>query len=182
MLESVINEALQPIREDIQTLRGDFQTLKEDVQTLKSGQSELQQLARTIHDRQEETDAKIIYNNSSRYGGEGMKTNDIVINNVQKWLDENNKSHTWLADELHVSKALVGDILLGRQMLLPKRIEQLTHILGMSMKELTRDKRVLQTVCTVRLCGEITTRAARRELDALLFTIEDYIALQKVLK
>lgn len=112
-----------------------------------------------------------------------MKTNDIVIDKVQKWLDENDKSHTRLADELHVSKALVGDILLGRRMLLPKRIEQLTHILGMSMKELTRDESILPTVCTVQqLCGEITTRVAKRELDALLFAIDDYVALQEVVK
>ena len=50
------------------------------------------------------------------------------------------------------------------------------------MKELTRDERVLQIVCTVRLCGEITTRAAKRELDALLFAIEVYVALQKIVK
>lgn len=124
----------------------------------------------------------ILYNKSSRHGGEGMKTNDIVIDKVQKWLDENNKSHAWLADELHVSKALVGHMLSGRRTLLPKRIEQLTHVLGMSMKELTKDDSSLQTVYTVQLRGETTTRAAKRELDALLFAIEDYVSLQKVVK
>lgn len=87
MLESVINEALQPIKddirslkEDVQALKGDVQILKKDVQSLKgdvqvlkgdvqkleadfqtlqSGQSELQQLARAIYDRQEETDARL---------------------------------------------------------------------------------------------------------------------------
>jgi chromosome segregation ATPase len=80
LLETVLNDALQPIKEDIQALKGDFQSLKEDVQvlkgdfrslkediqslkedvlSLKSGQSELYQLVRVIHDRQEESDARI---------------------------------------------------------------------------------------------------------------------------
>lgn len=45
LLETVLNDALQPI--------------KEDIQSLKSGQLELNQLVRVIHDRQEETDARI---------------------------------------------------------------------------------------------------------------------------
>ena len=87
MLESVINEALQPIKEDIQSLKEDAQTIKEDVlvlkidvqtlkgdvqvlktgfqklesdvQNLQAGQSELYQLTRAIYDRQEETDARL---------------------------------------------------------------------------------------------------------------------------
>ncbi len=52
MLVSVINEALQPIKDDIRFLKG-------EIQTLKSGQNELQQLARAIYDRKEETDARL---------------------------------------------------------------------------------------------------------------------------
>lgn len=45
MLKTILKEELEPI--------------KEDIQSLKSGQSELNQLVRAIHDRQEESDAKI---------------------------------------------------------------------------------------------------------------------------
>lgn len=59
MLESVLNEALQPIKEDLQALKGDFQTLKGDFQTLKAGQSELQQFGHAISDPQEENNLRL---------------------------------------------------------------------------------------------------------------------------
>lgn len=54
-----------------------------------------------------------------------MKTNEIVILKVKTWLEENGKSHEWLADELDVSKALVGHMLSGRRTVLLSRIR--TH-------------------------------------------------------
>ncbi|SDZ31106.1 hypothetical protein SAMN05421736_109146 [Evansella caseinilytica] len=73
MLQAVLKEALEPLKEemqviksdvqglkdDVHTLKSDVQGLKDDVQTLKAGQDELNHMVRAIHDRQEETDAKL---------------------------------------------------------------------------------------------------------------------------
>ncbi|MCL1697056.1 MULTISPECIES: hypothetical protein [unclassified Lysinibacillus] len=37
-----------------------------------------------------------------------MKTNDIVINKIINWLEAEDKSYEWLAEQLDVSKGLVG--------------------------------------------------------------------------
>lgn len=52
MLETVINDALKPIREDTQLL-------KEDVVTIRSQLDEHTQLLKALYHRQEETDAKL---------------------------------------------------------------------------------------------------------------------------
>ncbi|MFD1886495.1 hypothetical protein [Paenibacillus wenxiniae] len=44
-----------------------------------------------------------------------MRTNNVVINNVKAWMEKNSKSHQWLADELNVSKSLIGHILSGKR-------------------------------------------------------------------
>ncbi|MCM3476198.1 hypothetical protein [Caldibacillus thermoamylovorans] len=87
MLESIIQEALKPIKEEmqtikgevqtikgeVQTLKGDMQTIKDEVQTLKgdmqtikceaqtikSQVNENTQLLKAVIHRQEETDAKL---------------------------------------------------------------------------------------------------------------------------
>ena len=47
-----------------------------------------------------------------------MKTNDIIIKNLQHWLIENEKSQKWLADEMNISELLVEHILSGKRSLL----------------------------------------------------------------
>ncbi|MCM3699991.1 hypothetical protein [Paenibacillus macerans] len=52
LLQSVINESLQPVKDDIRSI-------KDDIQLLKTGQEELRLITSAIRDRQEETDAKL---------------------------------------------------------------------------------------------------------------------------
>lgn len=52
MLESIIQEALKPIKEEMQTIKG-------EVQTIKSQVNENTQLLKAVIQRQEETDAKL---------------------------------------------------------------------------------------------------------------------------
>ncbi|WP_346200781.1 hypothetical protein NSQ96_06960 [Caldifermentibacillus hisashii] len=66
MLESIIQEALKPIKEEMQTikgevqiLKGDMQTIKGEAQTIKSQVNENTQLLKAVIHRQEETDAKL---------------------------------------------------------------------------------------------------------------------------
>ncbi|MGZ7441958.1 hypothetical protein [Paenibacillus sp. TH7-28] len=52
LLQSVINESLQPVKDDIRSV-------KDEIQLLKTGQEELRLITSAIRDRQEETDAKL---------------------------------------------------------------------------------------------------------------------------
>ncbi|WP_404996994.1 hypothetical protein [Caldifermentibacillus hisashii] len=60
MLESIIQEALKPIKEEmqtikgeVQTLKGDMQTIKGEAQTIKSQVNENTQLLKAVIQRQE---------------------------------------------------------------------------------------------------------------------------------
>lgn len=63
-------------------------------------------------------------------GGEyNMKTNDIVLNKIINWLEAEDKSYEWLAEQLGVSKALVGSMLKGDCTLKSERVEQFARIM-----------------------------------------------------
>lgn len=107
-----------------------------------------------------------------------MRTNEVVIEKVKSWLQENGKSHQWLAQELHVSKALVGHMLSGNRTILPKRVIELANIVGLSVKELTTDSSHGSKRLTIQLRGTTSNRKSKQEVEELLFAIEDYIGLK----
>ncbi|ACA42249.1 hypothetical protein KQ41_06875 [Lysinibacillus fusiformis] len=111
-----------------------------------------------------------------------MKTNDIVINKVKKWLEAEDKSYKWLAEQLGVSKPLVGFMLNGERTLKPERIEQLAKIMGITTKELVQSDAIKKDQLTVNLRGELSNRRSKRELDSLLFAINDYLGLKEQVK
>lgn len=106
-----------------------------------------------------------------------MKTDDMVIKNVRQWLEENEKSHQWLADKMGISKALVGHMLSGRRAILPNRIEALSDILDIPMKELVKDVSQSERVA-VQLRGQTTNRRSKQDLKSLIFAIEDYVGMK----
>lgn len=106
-----------------------------------------------------------------------MKMNEVVIKNVKHWLKENDKTHEWLAAELNVSKSLVGHMLSGKRAILPKRIEDLSRITGIPMKELVKDNSQSGGL-TVQLRGQTSNRRSRQDLKSMIFAIEDYIGLK----
>ncbi|RLQ84884.1 helix-turn-helix transcriptional regulator [Planomicrobium sp. Y74] len=107
-----------------------------------------------------------------------MKTNEAVIGKVKIWLQENGKSHQWLAEELNISKALVGHMLSGNRTIQPKRIPELAKILGLSVKELTQDSSIQSKRLVVQLRGATSNRRSKQEVEELLFAIEDYLGLK----
>lgn len=106
-----------------------------------------------------------------------MRINDIVVKNVQNWLKANDKSQQWLADELNVSRALVGHMLSGRRAILPKRIEALSVVLNIPVKELVKDSSQSENL-TVQLRGQTSNRRSKQDLKSMMFAIEDYIGLK----
>jgi hypothetical protein len=107
-----------------------------------------------------------------------MRTNELVIQKVKAWLQENEKSHQWLAQELNVSKALIGHMLSGNRTILPKRIVELANLMGISVKELTEDTSHASKRLSVQLRGTTSNRRSKQEVEELLFAIEDYIGLK----
>ncbi|MGE7673138.1 helix-turn-helix domain-containing protein [Lysinibacillus sp. NPDC094403] len=107
------------------------------------------------------------------------RTNEIVISRVKKWLELEGKSYQWLAEQMDISKSLVGFILKGERTLQPERIEQLAKIMNITPKELMQPEVIKEDKLTVNLRGELTNRRSRRELDSLLFAINDYIGLKE---
>ncbi|MGB6409232.1 MAG: helix-turn-helix transcriptional regulator [Planococcus donghaensis] len=107
-----------------------------------------------------------------------MRTNEVVTEKVKNWLQENGKSHQWLAQELGVSKALVGHMLSGNRTIIPKRIVELANVLGLSVKELTEDSSHGSARMTIQLRGTTSNRKSKQEVEELLFAIEDYIGLK----
>lgn len=106
-----------------------------------------------------------------------MNTNEAVVSKVKNWLASEHKSYQWMADQLSVSKALIGHLLSGERTLQPKHIEQFANVLGLSVQELVKTEQ--QGPLTVQLRGNLSNRRSKRELDALLFAIEDYIGLKE---
>lgn len=56
----------------------------------------------------------------------------------------------------------------------PERIEQLEKIMGISTKEFIQPDVIKHDKLTVNIRGESITRRSKRELDSLLFAINDY--------
>lgn len=111
-----------------------------------------------------------------------MKTNDIVINKVIKWLEAEDKSYQWLAEQINVSKSLVGCMLKGEHTLKSECIEQFAKIMGITTKELVQSDAIREDQLTVDLLGELSNRHSKRELDSLLFAINDYLGLKEQMK
>lgn len=107
-----------------------------------------------------------------------MKTNDNVIKKVKNWLEIEGKSNIWLAEKLEISNSLIEFILNGENTLKPERIAQLAKIMDLSTKDLIQPDVIKQDNLTVNIIGELTSRHSRRELDSLLFAINDYMSLK----
>ncbi|UJF33928.1 helix-turn-helix domain-containing protein [Paenibacillus hexagrammi] len=111
-----------------------------------------------------------------------MKTQEIVVKKVKVWLEAEGKSYQWLADELELSKGMVGHLLSGKRVLQPHYIEQIAKLMDIQLVDLLRDETLETGLLTVHLRGSISNRRSKRELDSLLFAIEDYIGLKDQVK
>ncbi|PRO66450.1 helix-turn-helix domain-containing protein [Alkalicoccus urumqiensis] len=106
-----------------------------------------------------------------------MNTQELVRTRLKQWLEKENKSYEWLAEQLHVSKALVGHLLAGRRTFQPHHIEQTAALMNLSVSELLA--REEKGKLHVQLRGELTNRRSRRELDNVIFAVEDYLNIKE---
>lgn len=111
-----------------------------------------------------------------------MNSNTIIVNNIKLWLQDHQKSQQWLAEEIGVSKALVGHMLNESRVIQPQRIVDIANVLGVSVNELTTDPSMRDERMTVELRGTLSNRRSKMELERLKFAVEDYIGLKSDLR
>lgn len=59
-----------------------------------------------------------------------MNTQEIVVKKVKAWLEAEGKAYQWLADELGLSKSMVGHLLSGTRVLQPLYVERIAKLMG----------------------------------------------------
>lgn len=107
------------------------------------------------------------------------QVNQVVIQKIKAWLTDHHKSIQWLADEIGVSKSLMGHILTGERALLPKRIVQIAQVMGITVEELVGANQPEKQEYELVLRGELQSRIAKRHMSYLLFAIEDCVRMQR---
>lgn len=107
-----------------------------------------------------------------------MNLNTVIANNIKLWLRDNQKSQQWLAQEIGVSKALVGHMLNESRVIQPQRIVDIANALGVSVNDLTTNASMREERMAVELRGTLSNRRSKMELERLKFAVEDYIGLK----
>ena len=110
--------------------------------------------------------------------GASMSSNQILIQNIKAWLEDHQKSHQWLAQEIGVSKAMVGHMLNESRVIQPQRIVDIANVIGVPVKDLTTDTSMKEERMTIELRGTLSNRRSKMELERLKFAVEDYIGLK----
>lgn len=105
--------------------------------------------------------------------------NQAVIAKVRAWMAANDKSIQWLADQISVSKALMGHILNSERQFLPKRMVQVADVMGITIEELLTPEQVEDKEYTLSLRGKVDSRIAKRHLNILLHAIHNSRQLEK---
>jgi transcriptional regulator with XRE-family HTH domain len=98
-----------------------------------------------------------------------MNVSSIVAEYVSNWLKTNNKSYSWLANELGVSKSLVQHLLSGARTFTSDRILQVADVLGVSVEALLREGEEAGGY-SVQLRGKISTREGESALNNVIFS------------
>ncbi|KMY52539.1 DNA-binding protein [Bacillus sp. FJAT-27231] len=108
-----------------------------------------------------------------------MNRNEMVINKVRTWLEENDKSYQWLANQIGVSKSLMGHILNGNRQFLPNRMIQVAEAMGITVEELITPEHKKEKPYTLQLRGKADSRITQDHLKNMMFAIEDYLRIQR---
>ncbi|QFT91168.1 Helix-turn-helix domain protein [Bacillus sp. THAF10] len=98
-----------------------------------------------------------------------MNISSVVADYLRNWLKENDKSYSWLANELKVSKSLVQHLLSGARTFTSERILQVSDVLGISVEELLNEEKKKRGY-SVQLRGKISTREGESALNNVIFS------------
>lgn len=101
------------------------------------------------------------------------QVNKVIVQKVKAWLLDHDKSIQWLAEEIGVSKSLMGHMLTGERQFLPERMVQVARVMGITVDELLTTPKTVESTYTLLLRGKAESRVAKRHLSNMLFAIED---------
>ncbi|MEK5266680.1 helix-turn-helix domain-containing protein [Weizmannia sp. FSL W8-0401] len=107
------------------------------------------------------------------------KANEAAIKKVRDWLDTEGKSIQDLAEEVGISKSLMGHILTGKRQFLPNRMAQVAKVMGITVEELLAEDRS-EKPYVLSLRGKADSRAAKRQLENMLFAIEECLRIEEI--
>ncbi|MEK5338510.1 helix-turn-helix transcriptional regulator [Weizmannia sp. FSL W8-1119] len=107
------------------------------------------------------------------------KANEAAIKKVRDWLDTEGKSIQDLAEEVGISKSLMGHILTGKRQFLPNRMAQVAKVIGVTVEELLAEDRS-EKPYVLSLHGKANSRATKRQLENMLFAIEDCLRIEEI--
>lgn len=106
-----------------------------------------------------------------------MRSDDNTLMNVRKWLEENDYSQAWLANEMSISLSLVSQLFNNKRILQPKHIIKMSEITGMSIPALAHSETDFSEEPIYSLRGSISTKAGERALRQLLLDAEHFVQL-----
>lgn len=106
-----------------------------------------------------------------------MRSDKNTIMNVKNWLDKNDYSQAWLADQMGVAKSLISQIFNGTRKLQTTHIIKISEITGLSIAELASSDQKTCTQLVYSLRGKISNENGQRALDQLLLDSEHFVQL-----
>lgn len=109
-----------------------------------------------------------------------ISVNKVAIDKVRAWLEKEDKSIQWLAEEIGISKSLMGHILTGERQFLPERMSQVAKVMGITVEALITKEIDAKKAYTISLRGKADSRVAKRHLNNMLFAIEDSLRIEKM--
>lgn len=95
--------------------------------------------------------------------------NTLVIGKLKRWKDENNVTNRYIAKNLGITDALVGQYLNAKKQLPNTRFLQVAELMNISMDELLSDG---NKPYKVHLRGKISNFAGELGLDRVIARIE----------
>lgn len=105
--------------------------------------------------------------------------NTLTLKKIKDELESQGKSYQWLADQLRVSKALVGHLLSGERKMKTERLSSIANALNVDVIDLLPNESIHRSgPLHIQLRGELSTRKSKRALEVALFAIEDYVTMK----
>lgn len=109
-----------------------------------------------------------------------MKSNEYVLESIKSLLKEQGKSYQLLAENIGVSKSLIGHMLSGEREMKPERLVDIAKFLDTTVERLVKPIQSKKGPLEISYRGTLNNRKSKRTFDSVLFAIEDYVTMKQV--
>ena len=108
-----------------------------------------------------------------------MNRNIMIINKVRKWLKESGRTYQSLAEEIGVSKSLMGHILTNKRQFTPERMIDVAKAMGVTIQDLISPEQTEEKPYSFQLRGSADSLNAKEDIRKMMFAIEDYLRIER---